>query len=54
MMYYTPVVLVSEKKKVKREILGPRAETLMLLRYLARTYDCSPASKQRASKRLLN
>ena len=54
MMYYTPIVLVPEKKKVKKEIPGPRAETLMLLRYFARTYDCSPESKQRASKRLLN
>jgi len=52
-MNFTPVVLVSEKNKVKKEIPGPRAETLMLIRYFARTYEFNPGQK-RARKFLLN
>ena len=54
MMYYTPVVLVSENKKVKKEIRGPRAETLMLIRHFARTYEYNPGQKQKARRFLLN
>ena len=54
MMHYTPVVLVSENKKVKKEIPGPRAETLMLIRYFARTYEYNPGQKQKVKKILLN
>ena len=54
MMYFTPVVSVSEKNKMKKGIPGPRAETLMLIRYFARTYEFNPEQKQKARKFLLN
>jgi len=54
MMYYTPIVSVSEKNKMKKDISGPRAETLMLIRYFARTYEYDPEKKQKSRKFLLN
>ena len=54
MMNFTPVVLVSEKNKVKKEMPGPRAETLMLIRHFARTYEYNPGQNQKARRFLLN
>jgi hypothetical protein len=55
MAHVTPVVLVSEKNKMKKVISGPRAETLMFIRHFARAYQFDPyRQKQRASKFLMN
>ena len=54
MMNFTPVVLVSEKKKVRKEIPGPSAETLMLIRYFARIYEYNPERIQKARKIYVN
>ncbi len=53
-MYFTPVVAASDKTKMKKENPGPRAETLMLIRYFARTYEFNPEQKSRAKKYLVN
>jgi len=52
MVYFNPVVSVSEKNKMKKENPGPRAETLMLIRYFARTYEYVPEHKQKVRKYL--
>ena len=53
MMYFTPLVSVPEKNKMKKEKTGPRAETLMLIRYFARIYEFNP-EQPKARKYLLN
>ncbi|MDR1115875.1 MAG: hypothetical protein LBL33_06995 [Tannerella sp.] len=53
MMNFTPHVIVSEKKMKKVEP-GPRADTLMLIRHFARTYEFEPGQKRKIVKTLLN
>ncbi|MDR2916295.1 MAG: hypothetical protein LBV74_15965 [Tannerella sp.] len=54
MTHVTPVVSVSEKNKMKKEISGPRAETLMIIRQFARIYEFEPEQKQKVRKSLVN
>lgn len=54
MMYYTPLESFSEKNQMKKEAPGPRAETLMLIRHFARTYDNKPGQRPNANKHLYN
>jgi hypothetical protein len=53
MMNFTTNVIVPEKK-MKRTVPGPRAETLMLIRYFARTYEFESERKRKLGKTLLN
>ena len=53
MRNFTHDVVVSEKK-MKKEVSGPRAETLMLIRYFARTCEFEPKRKRKVAKMLLN
>lgn len=39
MTHVTPVITVTDKSEVKKEVAGPRAETLMLIRQFARIYE---------------
>jgi len=52
-MYVTPVVSVFEKKEMKKENPGPRAETLMLIRYFARMYEYYPGQRQQKARKFL-
>jgi len=54
MTHVTPVITVSEKRKVKKEYSGPRTETLMLLRQFARMYECEPEQKQKVKASFVN
>ena len=54
MINFTPVVSVSEKNKMKKDDPGPRAETLMLIRYFARTYEYMPERKMKVRKFFMN
>jgi hypothetical protein len=54
MTYVTPVVSVSEKNKMKKENPGPRAETLMLISFFARTYEFNPVQKPKVGKFFVN
>ena len=54
MTHVTPVVLVSEKNKMKKNVSGPRAETLMLIRQFARVYEFVPENKQKVRKVFVN
>jgi hypothetical protein len=56
MTYATPLVLVSVSKnnKMKKEISGPREETLMLIRQFARLYEYNPGQRQKVRKYLTN
>lgn len=53
-MHATPVITVSEKRKVKKEYSGPRTETLMLIRQFARLYDYEPEQKQKVKTSFVN
>ena len=53
-MYFTPLISASEKNKMKKDMPGPRAETLMLIRHFARTYEYKPEQRPKDSKYLLN
>ena len=53
-MYFTPVLPVSEKIKMKKNVSGPRAETLMIIRQFARIYTCDPEQKQKVRKEFVN
>lgn len=53
MINFTSEVIVSEKK-MRKKVSGPRAETLMMIRHFARTYEFEPEQKQKAGKSLVN
>ena len=53
MTYVTPVVSNADKK-MKRVILGPRAETVMMIRYFARVYEYEPGRKRKIRKEFVN
>jgi hypothetical protein len=53
MINFTAEVIVSEKK-MEKEVSGPRAETLMMIRYFARTYEFEPEQKRKVRKSLVN
>ena len=52
-MYSTPIVSFSNNNKMKKDMPSPRAETLMLIRYFARTYEYKPEQQPKDYK-LLN
>ena len=52
MMHSTTVVPLSEKNKMKKNVSGPRAETLMLIRQFARVYE--PEYKQKVRNVFVN
>ena len=54
MTHFTPVILHSEKNKMKKNESGPRAETLMLIRQFARIYEFQPEQTREVKKVLLN
>ena len=54
MMHATPVISISEKNKMKRNVSGPRAETLMLIRQFARVYEFEPVQTKRVKRNLVN
>jgi hypothetical protein len=54
MINFTPDVIVTKKKMKKVTVSGPRAETLMLIRYFARTYEFEPEQKRKERKSLVN
>ena len=54
MLYVTPLVSVSDNKKMKKEMPGPRAETLMIIRHFARVYEFEPQRKRKIRKEFLN
>jgi hypothetical protein len=54
MMFVTPLVSVSDKKKMKKEMPGPRAETLLMIRHFARIYEYEPERKRKIRSELLN
>jgi hypothetical protein len=53
MTNFTPHAIVSEKK-TKKTVPGPRAETLVFIRYFARTYEFETGRKRKIAKTLLN
>ena len=54
MMHVTSVVPLSEKNKMEKNVSGPRAETLMLIRQFARVYEYNPEQNQKVSKVFVN
>ena len=54
MTHVTPVILTSEKSEMKKNVSGPRAETLMLIRQFARVYEFEPEQTKGVSKVLVN
>lgn len=54
MINFTPDVITTEKKMEKVTLSGPRAETLMLIRYFARTYEYEPEQKRKERESLVN
>ena len=52
MTYFTPQI--ASEKKMKHEPSGPRAETLMMIRYYARVCQFLPDPKCKPGKFLLN
>jgi hypothetical protein len=53
MMNFTSYLVVSDRK-MKKVVSEPRAETLMLIRHFARTYEFEPEQKRKTAKMLLN
>ena len=53
MTYFIPAVSISDKK-MKKVILGPRAETLMIIRQFARVYEYEPERKSKIKKEFVN
>jgi hypothetical protein len=45
MTYYTPVINVFETNQMKREAVGPRPETLDVIRVFARIYSPTPKAR---------
>ena len=54
MMHATPVISISEKNKMKRNVSGPRTETLILIRQFARIYEFEPEQTKRVKSNLVN
>ena len=54
MTHYTPVVPLFEKNEIKKNVSGPRAETLMIIRQFARVYEFEPVRKQKVRKVFVN
>ena len=54
MMHFTPIVQLSEKNKMKKNVSGPRTETLALIRQFARVYEFEPEHKQKIKKVFVN
>ena len=54
MTYATPVISTSKNNKMKRNVSGPRAETLMLIRHFARVYEFEPEHTKRVKSNLVN
>jgi len=54
MTHVTSVVPISEKNKMKKNVSGPRAETLMLIRQFARVYEYEPEHKLKVRKVFVN
>ena len=54
MTHITPVVSIYEKNKMKKNVSGPRTETLMLIRQFARVYEFEPEHKQKVRKVFVN
>jgi hypothetical protein len=54
MINFTHDVVATEKKMKKVKGSGPRAETLMLIRYFARTYEFEPEQKRKERNLLVN
>ena len=54
MTYFTHAVSVSDNIKMKKEMPGPRAETLMVIRHFARVYEFEPQRKRKIRIELLN
>ena len=54
MTHSTPVILHSEKNKMKKSVSGPRVETLTLIRQFARVYEFVPENKQKVRKVFVN
>ena len=54
MTHVTPVISTSEKSKMKRNVSGPRAETLMLIRQFARVYEFEPEQTKKVKSNLVN
>ena len=54
MAYVTPAVSVSERNKMKKVTPGPRAETLMLISFFARTYEYHPVQRPKVRKFFVN
>jgi hypothetical protein len=52
MTHVTPIV--SKKSKMEKNVSGPRAETLMMIRYFARVYESDKEQKQAVRKSLVN
>ena len=46
MTHVTPLATVSGKNKMKKNEIGPRVETLMLIRQFARVYEYEPERKR--------
>ena len=53
-MYATPVISISGKNKMKKSVSGPRAETLILIRQFARSYEFEPVQTKRVKSNLVN
>ena len=54
MAHATPVITVSENKKMERKSSGPRAETLALIRQFARAYRFEPKLQPDINSYLVN
>ena len=54
MTYSTPVNSYSDKSKMKKNVSGPRAETLMLIRQFARVYEFDPEQTKEVKIVLVN
>ena len=54
MTHITPVVSLSEKNKMKKNVSGPRTETLMLISHFARVYKFEPELNQKEKRIFVN
>jgi hypothetical protein len=54
MTHVTPVFSNSQKNKMKKNVSGPRTETLMLIRQFARVYQYQPEQPRETKKVLVN
>jgi hypothetical protein len=54
MINFIPDVIVTGKKMKKVTVSGPRAETLTIIRYFARTYEFELEQKRKERRSLVN